>query len=140
MSQAFDLISSEYGWHDEVILDLPMRRIRQIVAAINVRKLSEQTEHRKIVSWQTRSIAMVMAATVGEDKLMEFAANLTIDREELEQFSGEPKVVKKKSNVPVNASTQESQAKKNFDIAADKNNFETLMMFGQGMEKGKPGH
>jgi hypothetical protein len=42
--------------------------------------------------------------------------------------------------VPVNASTQDSQTRKNFDNAVDKNSFEILMMFGQGVEKGKPGH
>jgi len=68
-----------------------------------------------------------------------FAANLTIDSDELKQFSQEVSIVKK-SNVPVNANTQETQTRKNFDAAADRNSFETLMMFGQGVEKGKPGH
>ncbi len=122
-----------------MILDKTLRRIRQIVAIIAEEKVRKEKEQRLMISWQTRSIAMVSAAASGNEDLMKFAANLTIDNDELKEFSGETKIVPK-SNVPVNASTQESQTRKNFEQAADRNNFETLMMFGQGVEKGKPGH
>lgn len=140
ISRVFHLISSTYGWDDEVILDKPLRRIRQIVAIIAEEKVRKEKEQRLMISWQTRSIAMVSAAASGNEELMKFAANLTIDNDELKQFSQEVPILGTKSNVPVNASTQESQTRKNFEQAADMNNFETLMMFGQGVEKGKPGH
>jgi hypothetical protein len=125
-----------------VILDKTLKRIRQIVAIIAEDKYRKEKDHRLIISWQTRSIAMVAAAAAQppSEDLMKFAANLTIDNDEIKQFSGETPKIAPKSNVPVNASTQESQTRKNFERAADMNNFETLMMFGQGVEKGKPGH
>jgi hypothetical protein len=125
-----------------VILDKTLKRIRQITAIITEEKLERQKQDRLIISWQTRCLAMVTARASpnGDEELMKFAANLTIDKDELEEFNGEPNVTIKKSKVPVNASTQESQAKKNFDAAAERNNFETLAMFAHGVEKGKPGH
>jgi len=86
---------------------------------------------------------MVMAAGAASpsEDLMKFAANLTIDNEERELFSEPGYVpVKQDPKVPVNANTQEAAAKKNFEAAADRNSSEILQMFGQGLEKGKPGH
>ncbi len=124
-----------------MILDKTLRRIRQIVAIITEAKILQKKEERLVVSWQTRSLAMVMAATSANpsEEVNKFAADLTIDMDELKQFRQETPVIKK-SKIPVNANTQESQTRKNFDTAADNNSFEALMMFGQGVEKGKPGH
>lgn len=125
-----------------MILDKTLRRIRQIVAIISESRIAQKKEERLIVSWQTRSLAMVMAASSASpsDELNKFAANLTIDNDELEQFKNEGIQTPKKSKVPINANTQEDQAKKNFDAAADKNSFEMLMLFGKGVQEGKPGH
>lgn len=140
-SRAFDLISSEYGWDDDTILDKSLRRIRQIIAAIAIRKSHLQREHRLLISWQTRSLAMVIAgsgANSNED-LMSFAANLTIDNEEYELFKNESTPLPIKSNVVVHAATQESEAKRNFDAAAERNSFDMLAMFGMKVEQTPPG-
>lgn len=84
---------------------------------------------------------MVIAATGNnaDETIMKFAANLTIDTEELAQFTNE-KPIPVKSNLPVNATTQDIATTENFNSAADKNNMDMLALFGQGLEKGKPGH
>lgn len=140
-ARAFDLISSEYGWDDEVILDKTLKRIRQILAAITLRRKEEERQQRLIISWQTRSLAMVMAAGGGNasEELMKFAANLTIDNEEYEQFNDKPAKPKTTPKLPVHASTQEEAVKSNFDTAADKNNFDMLALFGKGMSTPPPG-
>lgn len=142
-AQAFDLISSEYGWDDDVILDKSLRRIRQIIAAITLRKREAERNDRLKLSWQTRSIAMVSAAAGANtsEQLTEFAANLTIDNEELETFQNETKAppIKLDPKVPVHSSTQDDAVQKNFDAAADRNNFDMLAMFGMSVEKTPPG-
>jgi hypothetical protein len=85
---------------------------------------------------------MVIAAAGGNssEELMTFASNLTIDSEEYEQFNkGKVAITNTKSKLPVHASTQDEAAQANFDKAADKNNFDMLALFGQGMMTGKPG-
>ena len=86
---------------------------------------------------------MVMAAAggSGDENVMKFAANLTIDNEEYELFNKEGPAVQKSaaSKLPVHASTQDEAAKVNFEHAADRNNFDMLALFGMNMEKGKPG-
>jgi hypothetical protein len=141
ISRSFDLISSEYGWDDEVILDKTLRRIRQITVDISLRLESRRKERRLELSWQTRSLAMVMAAAGGNasEDLMKFASNLTIDNEEYELFGGEQPKAVTKSKLPVHATTQETATQANFEAAADRNNFDMLALFGMNMEKGKPG-
>lgn len=55
-------MSSEYGWSDEQILDLSVRRLRQIVAAIRRRQLLRRREEISLFSWQTRQLASFTAA------------------------------------------------------------------------------
>jgi C1A family cysteine protease len=87
----------------------------------------------------------MVAAAAGSnanEKLMEFASNLTIDNEEYDLFNkGQPQVNQKDSSpkLPVHASTQEVATQQNFDRAADRNNFDMLALFGQGMERAAPG-
>jgi hypothetical protein len=141
MARVFDLISSEYNWDDEVILDKTLRRIRQIIAAISLRKIEEQKQQRLIASWQTRSLAMVCAAAGpnSNEELMKFASNLTIDNDEYEQFnSGQVKIAPTKK-LPIHATTQDEATKNNFEVAADRNNFDVLAMFGEGMMRTPPG-
>jgi hypothetical protein len=98
-----------------------------------------------MLSWQTRSLAMVMAASAASpsEEVMKFAANLTIDNEEYEAFQKEKQgltPVKVDTKVPIHANTQETESQKNFDAAADRNSFEAFGMFGFALENGKPGH
>lgn len=141
MAKAFDLISSEYNWDDEVILDKTLRRIRQILAAITMRKMEQQRNERLMLSWQTRSLAMVIAASGGnpDENIMKFASNLTIDNQEYAEFNKEQPVVEQKSKLPVHATTQEEATQNNFERAADRNNFDMLALFGQGMQTAAPG-
>lgn len=61
-SIAFDLVSTEYGWTDDVILDLTVRRFRQIVAAIRRRQYLRRREEISLVSWQARQFTSYIAA------------------------------------------------------------------------------
>lgn len=141
MARVFDLISSEYGWDDEVILDKTLRRIRQIVAAVALRKQEQERLERLKLSWQTRSLAMVIAATGSNpsEEVMQFAANLTIDNEEYKQFTNQQPAITTNPKLPVHATTQDEAVKNNFDAAADRNNFDMLAMFAQKVEKTSPG-
>lgn len=139
ISQAFDLISSEYGWDDEIILNKTLRRIRQILAAIILRLQRKQKEERLLISWQTRSLAMVMASSANPtEELARFAANLTIDADEYEEFNKGIRP-RKKISTPVHASTQQSAVEQNFNDAADRNNFDMLALFGMKVEQTPPG-
>lgn len=83
-SRAFDLIQAEYGWGDAVLLDMPLRRLRQCVAAINERMKLIDERRRRMVEWQTRSLASFIAATIPAGKkgeknpLLEAAHNLSM--------------------------------------------------------------
>lgn len=84
---------------------------------------------------------MVIAAagSNASEELMKFASDLTIDTEEYKQFNKIQTNQISAKKLPVNASTQEDATQANFDKAADRNSFDMLAMFGQSMEKGKPG-
>lgn len=140
ISRAFHIISSVYGWDDETILEKTFKRIRQILALIMEEKAAQVKEQRLLISWQTRSLAMVMAASGGNanEDTMKFAANLTIDNEEYAEFNNE-QINVKPSSVPVHATTQEVEVQKNYESAADKNNMDMMAMFGMKLAEGKPG-
>lgn len=77
-------MSSSYGWTDEVILDLPLRRFRQVLVAIVERKHYEAVAERQLLAWQTRTIASFIAATVEVEKgksnpLLAEAAKINLD-------------------------------------------------------------
>lgn len=65
---AVDLIQSEYGWTDEVVLEMPICTIRQKVANIEFRLKAQRTRKNTITEWQTRTIAQFIAATVPVEK------------------------------------------------------------------------
>ncbi len=140
IARAFDLISSEYGWDDEIILNKTLKRIRQILASITLRKKQNQKEQRLSLSWQTRSLAMVMAASGGNanEEIMKYAASLTIDNEEYAEFNN-TSTVSSSQKLPVHASTQQEAVDKNYERAADSNNFEMLQLMMQGMQTPAPG-
>lgn len=59
-----DLISSEYGWDSEKILDLPIRRFRQVVATITERlTIKREFENKRALS-HTKIICSFIAHTV----------------------------------------------------------------------------
>ena len=84
---------------------------------------------------------MVIAAAGNNpsDELNRFVSNLTIDNEEYEQFNKEQPKAVNQPKLPVHATTQDQATQATFDAAADRNNFDMLALFGQNMEKGKPG-
>lgn len=59
-----DLISSEYGWDSEMILNLPIRRFRQIVATITERKLIKVDLDNKRALSHTKIICSFIAQTI----------------------------------------------------------------------------
>lgn len=143
ISRVFHVISSTYGWDDDVILNKSLRRIRQMVALISEERIAQLRNERLQLSWQTRSLAMVIAAagSNASEDLMKFASNLTIDKEEYEEFGGNTPN-KANKGIPVNGQTQELAAKRNLEAAAEANanSSQMLNMFGIALEKGKPGH
>jgi hypothetical protein len=89
-ARAFDLVSTEYGWTDEVIGELPLARFRQITAAIEQRKYIEQRQAQSVVSWQTRTLAQFIAAgymTDGENPAIDAAGQLALDEIEREMIA-----------------------------------------------------
>jgi len=123
-----------------MILEYTLKRIRQIIAVISEDKIARSKEEKLMLSWQTRSLAMVMAASGGNpsEDVMKFAANLTIDNEEYQAFNNVAEI-QNTPKPPVHAITQEEEAEKNFNNAADKNNLEMMGLFGMKLAEGKPG-
>lgn len=79
---AFDLVSSEYGWGDEYILELPLVRLRQITAAIQRRRYLKTREENSRFSWLGRNLASFIAAgymTEGENPALEKARTIAFD-------------------------------------------------------------
>jgi hypothetical protein len=81
----FDTISHEYGWDDDRILDTTVGRLGQIIAAIERRRESDDRLRRSELSWQTRSLAQMIAMTTpyvdmdGRVELYELATTLNMD-------------------------------------------------------------
>lgn len=57
MTVAFDLIVHEYGWSDEYILDLTIRRFRWAIESIERRLKFDRMERTLLVEAQTTTIA-----------------------------------------------------------------------------------
>jgi hypothetical protein len=68
-AEAFDLISSEYGWTDEQILDTPLCRLVQISSAISQRKDDEFYVRTRVIEWHARAVSVVVASGISEDAL-----------------------------------------------------------------------
>ena len=56
----FDLISSEYGWTDEEILELTLGRLHQIMEAVMARRGREFEERVRIAEAQSKAIVGAM--------------------------------------------------------------------------------
>jgi hypothetical protein len=61
----FDLISAEYGWRDEEILEVPLCRLRQIADTIRRRQEQARNERLIVAEWQARSISSFVASAAG---------------------------------------------------------------------------
>lgn len=55
-------MSSEYGWSDEQIGELPLGRFRQITATIQLRRFGRAREENGRYSWLARNLAAYIAA------------------------------------------------------------------------------
>lgn len=83
-------MSKEYGWTDDQILDLTVKRFRQIVAAINRRNFMRRREEITLISWQTRNLASFIAGGYMTDgkgnPALDSATVLAFDEIEAEQI------------------------------------------------------
>lgn len=61
-------MSSEYGWPDETIWDLPISRFRQITAAIQQRRFLKAREENSRFSWLARNLGGFIAGGYMLDK------------------------------------------------------------------------
>lgn len=61
-------MSSEYGWDDEYIKNLTVRRTRQVMAAIAKRKRDDLRIARSHIEWQTKQLSMMTAMTSMADE------------------------------------------------------------------------
>lgn len=61
-------MSSEYGWSDDQIGELPLVRFRQIVAAVSKRRFLAAREENSRFSWLARQITVYVAQGYQLDK------------------------------------------------------------------------
>lgn len=102
---AFDMVAAEYGWTDEQMADLPIIRLRQIVAAIRTRRYQRAREENSRFAWLARQITSYVAAgweiaEGQENKGLTQAATLGYDDIEVELLK---EAQKRADDVPVHA-------------------------------------
>jgi hypothetical protein len=79
----FDLLSSEYGWTDDQIQDLPLRALRQKCAAIALRHHHRHLQQRRLATAQLRTVCAYIAATIdvaegAENVMLSAAADINL--------------------------------------------------------------
>jgi len=90
------MISAEYHWTDEHILDLTLRRVVQILAAIKERHRVIRLERHAVIEWQTKTLASFIANTVPvakgkTNKLVAEVRNIKlVNEDDREKFSNKP--------------------------------------------------
>ncbi len=95
-------MSSEYGWDDETIGNLPLQRLRQVTAAIQLRRYQKERVENSRISWLTRTLAGYIVGgymSDAKDKkpALDAIAQLSLDDVEAEYLkaggppAGEPK-------------------------------------------------
>lgn len=89
------MISSQYNWTDERILDLPICRIRQIVKDIEKRLKAERLRQDLVLEWQTRTLAAFISGTVRVEKGSKNPLLEAVKDIKLVQDPGKPKAVEK---------------------------------------------
>lgn len=85
-ARTFDLISAEYGWTDDQILDLPLVRMRQIREVIFERRAHDRRQALLDKETEVRTLAQYVAATAQHD-----GAQQMIDSASQIQFVRRPK-------------------------------------------------
>ena len=73
-ARTLDLISSEYGWSDDRILDLTLERLRQVRDVILERLAEQQRQAADLVERQTVAIMQAVHAAAGNSKGVEWAS------------------------------------------------------------------
>lgn len=73
------MLQNSYGWTDDVILNLTLRRAVQMKEAIEQRTEFRSWEDRKLREWETQSLAMMIANSVENKKAREQLVQLAKD-------------------------------------------------------------
>lgn len=58
------MVAAEYGYTDDVLLRIPLRRLRQMIAAILDRQHYKSVREWEMTKWQTRSICQFVSLTI----------------------------------------------------------------------------
>lgn len=99
-------MQAEYGWDNEYVLELPVCRLRQILANIENRQKALRLHNTTIAEWQTKTLAQFIAASVGSKDLQKDAAKLRLRMEDDEGNSDDTpmeKFIEEGSQVAKNA-------------------------------------
>lgn len=87
-ARTFDLISEQYGWTDEQILDLTMARMRQCRAVIWERQAEERRRALSVEQYKLRTLASFMART---KKAAKSIGEIVLVPPETDVTTGKPK-------------------------------------------------
>lgn len=79
-----DKIQHAYGWDDDTVLDLTLRRAVQIRESITQREEFDRWEHRRNLEWQTRHLASAtvlssMMDSEAKEKLIKAFSEISFD-------------------------------------------------------------
>lgn len=97
-SRVFHKISAAYGWDDKKILNLTIRRMRQISAEIDQAEWLEKFHQRQLIAWQTRMICSWLVKLTPDmtpemaKKLIEEASDISLDGTQNSRTTESPKV------------------------------------------------
>lgn len=95
MTAIFDLVSKEYGWTDDQILDLTIGRLRQVTDAISVRRQARWRETLIVLQEHARVIVGGMAGTAfsqkAADGIIRYAERLRLVADEDDDMKRLPK-------------------------------------------------
>lgn len=90
-----DMYQTEYGWSDEVVLNLTLRRAVQIKESIEQRRELLKWEQYKLLEWQTQILATMVANTVEDNKarktLVEYAGSISLTKASNSKSGGKGK-------------------------------------------------
>src|SRR6185437_16310187 len=87
-SAAFDLLSHEYGWTDEYILDLPLCRLRQCIAAASARRRAGALARLKLAELQVKTVCSFIGAQAWIDTDQTGGRNPLVEAAQALDFTG----------------------------------------------------
>lgn len=90
-ARTFDLISSEYGWTDDQILDLTMQRINQTRSVIWERRKQERARDLEVREIELRTLATHISAGAGHKEGLKAAEKISLQPVEIDEKTGQPK-------------------------------------------------